>query len=441
MKTKFDAELEERFVRYARIDTQSDEKSTSSPSTQKQYDLLNVLVDELKAIGAQDVWLTDYGAIVATIPATVKNDAPTIALLAHADTAPQFSGTGVKPIVHRNYDGSDIVLPDDHHRVLSPKELPYLAKKVGDDIITASGKTLLGADDKAGVAIVMTTTHHLLKNRNLPHGPIRIGFTPDEEIGRGVHDNLPGDLKADFAYTLDGAALGEVVYETFSADGAKVKVQGVSIHPGWAKDKLVNALHLAAKIVDTLPQATLTPETTDGRQGFIHVVSMSGTAAAAELSIILRDFERDGLQAHGELLRKVCAAVQASEPRAQITCEITPQYRNMRYWLEEDMRPVELVREACRQVGVAPFSVPTRGGTDGSRLTEKGLPTPNAFTGMQEIHGPLEWVSLQDMGRATEMCLKLAELWSSGAGAAPSANKADRQKATADAAVLVDWAG
>ncbi len=440
MKSRFDREIEERFVRYARIDTQSDEKSPTSPSTKKQYDLLNLLVNELKEIGAQDVKLTDYGVVLATVPATAKNGTPTIAFLAHMDTAPQFSGTGVKPIVHRNYDGRDIVLPDDPRRVLSPKALPYLAKKAGDDIITASGTTLLGADDKAGVAIVMTAVHHLLSNSNVPHGPIRIGFTPDEEIGRGVHDNLPVDLKADFAYTLDGAALGEVVYETFSADGAKVKIQGVSIHPGWAKDKMVNALRLAAKIIDALPQATLTPETTDGRQGFIHIVSMNGTDASAEISLILRDFERDGLQSHGELLRKVCTAVQATEPRAQITCEITPQYRNMRYWLEQDMRPVELLREACRQAGVEPFSAPTRGGTDGSRLTEKGLPTPNAFTGMQEIHGPLEWVSLQDMSHAAEMCVKLAELWST-VKSAPPEHQADRRKATLDATARVDWSG
>ena len=440
MKSKFDREIEDRFVRYARIDTQSDEKSATSPSTKKQYDLLNLLVNELKEIGAQDVTLTDYGTVLATVPATAKNGAPTIAFLAHVDTAPQFSGAGVKPIVHRNYEGRDIVLPDDPKRVLSPKALPYLAKKVGDDIITASGTTLLGADDKAGVAIVMTAMHHLLSNGKVPHGPIRIGFTPDEEIGRGVHDHLPVDLKADFAYTLDGAALGEVVYETFSADGAKVKIQGVSIHPGWAKDKMVNALRLAAKIIDALPQATLTPETTEGRQGFIHVVSMNGTDASAEISLILRDFERDGLQSHGELLRKVCAAVQATEPRAQITCEITPQYRNMRYWLEEDMRPVELLREACRQAGVEPFSIPTRGGTDGSRLTEKGLPTPNAFTGMQEIHGPLEWVSLQDMSHAAEMCVKLAELWST-AKTAPPEHQTDRRKAKVDAAAHVDWSG
>ena len=440
MKSEFDREIEDRFLRYVRIDTQSDEKSPTSPSTRKQYDLLNLLVNELKEIGAQEVRLTDYGTVLATIPATVKDGAPTIAFLAHVDTAPQFSGTDVKPIVHRNYDGRDIILPDDPRQVLSPKALPYLAKKVGDDIITASGTTLLGADDKAGVAIVMTAVHHLLKNTNLPHGPIRIGFTPDEEIGRGVHDNLPIDLKADFAYTLDGAELGEVVCETFSADGAKVKIQGVSIHPGLAKDKMVNALRLAAKIIDGLPQATLTPETTGGRQGFIHVLSMTGKDASAEINFLLRDFERDGLQSHGELLRKVCAAVQATEPRAEITCEISSQYRNMRYWLEEDMRPVELLREACRQIGIEPFSSPTRGGTDGSRLTEKGLPTPNAFTGMQEIHGPLEWVSLQDMSRAVEMCIKLAELWSR-AKTAPAEHQTDRRKAALDAAARVDWSG
>jgi tripeptide aminopeptidase len=349
--------------------------------------------------------------VLATIPSTVAGDVPTVAFLAHVDTSPGFSGTGVEPIVHRNYDGGDIVLPDDPTQVLSPEQLPYLATKVGEDIITASGTTLLGADDKAGVAIIMVMAGHLLHHPDLAHGPLRVCFTPDEEIGRGVHANLPNDLQADVAYTLDGAELGQVVYETFSADKAIVTIQGVSAHPGQAKDVLVNALHLAAKIVDTLPHATLTPETTSDRQGFLHVYQMSGTAAEAELHFILRDFERDGLQAHGELLQQVCAAVAATEPRARITCEITPQYRNMHYWLEDDMRPVELAREACRQVGIEPFSTPTRGGTDGSRLTEMGVPTPNLFTGMQNIHGPLEWNSVQDMARATEMCIALAQLW------------------------------
>lgn len=411
MKSAFDTELEERLLRYVRIDTTSDESSPTSPSTEKQYDLLRLLVVELNEIGAEDVQMTDYGAVLATIPATVAQAVPTIALLAHVDTSPAFSGQNIRPIVHRNYDGGDITLPDDPEQVLSPRNSPYLAQKTGDDIITASGTTLLGADDKAGVAIIMAAARHLLQNRDIPHGAIRIGFTPDEEIGRGVHEKLPGDLGVEFAYTLDGAKLGELVYETFSADKATVKVQGVSIHPGQAKDKLVNALHLSAKIVDTLPQVTLTPETTDDRQGFIHLYAMSGTAAAAELNFILRDFEMDELERQGELIRQVCATIQAVEPRAHITCEITPQYRNMRYWLENDMRPVELAVDAYRKANIDHFFLPIRGGTDGSRLTEKGVPTPNVFTGMQNIHGPLEWVSVQDMAHATEVCIQLAERW------------------------------
>lgn len=410
-RTQFDQELEERLIRYCKIDTQADEKSSTSPSTAIQFDLLNLLVEELKEIGAQDVRLTDYGAVLATIPATIETSAPVIGFLAHVDTAPAFHASGVKPIVHRAYDGGEIVLPDDPTQVLSPKQSPYLANKIGDDIVTASGTTLLGADDKAGVAIVMAMARHLLAHPELPHGMLRIGFTPDEEIGRGVHKNLPADLGATFAYTLDGADLGEIVYETFSADKATVRIQGVSTHPGDAKDKLVNALHLAAKIIDTLPHVTLTPETTSGRQGFIHIYQMSGTAAEAEMNFILRDFEMEHLEAQGRLIQQVCETIQATEPRARITCTITAQYRNMRYWLENDMRPVELAREACRQVGVEPFSIPIRGGTDGSRLTEMGVPTPNIFTGMKNIHGPLEYNSVQDMGRAAEVCIQLAQLW------------------------------
>jgi tripeptide aminopeptidase len=441
MRSQFEDELLQRFDRYARIDTQSDASSPTSPSTEKQYDLLNLLVEELKKIGLENVRLTDYGAVLATIPATVETDAPTIALLAHVDTAPQYSGTGVKPIVHRNYRGGDIVLPDDPQMVLSPTDLPYLATKVGDDIITASGTTLLGADDKSGVAIIMAAARHLMSHREIPHGPLRICFTPDEEIGRGVHPDLPGDLAAAAGYTLDGAQRGEIVYETFSADAAVVNVKGVSIHPGWAKDKLVNAVHLAAKIVDTLPQVTLTPETTDGRQGFIHVHEMRGGAAAAELHFILRYFEEDGLRAHGDLIQNVCAMIQATEPRARIGCTITPQYRNMRYWLENDMRPVELAREACRQIGVEPFSTPIRGGTDGSRLTELGVPTPNLFTGMQEIHGPLEWISLQDMARATKMCIELVQLWSHATPPAPLGKRVGERHALAETDSPVDWVG
>ena len=441
MGSEFEDELFQRLDRYVRIDTQSDAASSTSPSTAKQYELLHLLVAELTELGIEDVRLTDYGAVLATIPATVATDAPTIALLAHVDTAPQFTGTGVRPILHRNWQGGDIVLPDDPQMVLRPADLPYLATKVGQDIVTASGTTLLGADDKAGVAIIMATARHLMAHPDLPHGPVRLCFTPDEEIGRGVHADLPKDLGAAVAYTLDGAELGEIVYETFSADAAVVTVQGVSIHPGWAKGKLVNALHLAAKLVDTLPQVTLTPETTDGRQGFIHLHELTGTAASAKLQFILRDFEEAGLRAHGELLRQVCAVLQATEPRAKIECTITPQYRNMRYWLEHDMRPVELAREACRRIGIEPFSTAIRGGTDGSRLTELGVPTPNLFTGMQAIHGPLEWISLQDMARATELCVELVQLWSGVAGPVTTDRRVGEATAPAEPDQAVDWVG
>ncbi len=411
MTDGFVRELEDRLVRYCRIDTESCSTSETTPSTEKQYDLLRLLETELRAMGAADVTLLPYGALVATVPATVSHATPVIAFCAHVDTTPQFTGAGVKPIVHHAWDGADIVLPDDPTQVLSARELPYLATKVGDDIVTASGTTLLGGDDKAGVAIVMTMARHLLANPGIAHGTIRLCFTPDEEIGRGVHPALPAALGAAAAYTLDGADRGELVYETFSADLAQVVIEGVSVHPGWAKDKLVNALHLMAKIIDTLPQATETPEVTEGRQGFWHAVSASGTAARAEITIILRDFDGARLAARGEMLKAVCNAVAATEPRAKVSCTITKQYRNMREALEKDMRPVEMAVAAYEASGITPFFAPIRGGTDGSRFTEMGLPTPNIFTGMQEIHGPREWISLQDMAAAVGVCLKLTEGW------------------------------
>ncbi|MCE8552732.1 peptidase T [Ruegeria pomeroyi] len=412
MQNPFDQELQDRLVRYAAIDSQSDETAPASPSTACQFDMLHLLRDELVEMGAQDVELTDYGVVLATIPGTAPG--PTVGFLAHVDTAPQFNASGVKPRVISGYNGGDITFPDDPALVLSPAEHPYLAEKIGHDLITASGTTLLGADDKAGVAIVMTMARHLLNNPDIARGPIRVAFTPDEEIGRGVSERLPADLRADFAYTLDGGQVGEIEYESFSADRAVVTVTGVSIHPGWAKEKMVNAIHLASKIVQTLPQATMTPETTDGRDGFIHATDMEGGSSEMVIKFILRDFERDGLAAKGELLRQVCAAVQAGEPRAAIKCEIYPQYRNMRYWLEKDMTPVELARAAAEAEGVAPISVPIRGGTDGSRLTEMRVPTPNVFTGMQCIHGPLEWISVQDMATATRTCVTLAQMAAKG---------------------------
>ena len=402
----FDDELATRLIRYAAIDSQSDDEAEGSPSTAVQLTLLNLLRQELTEMGARDVTLTDYGTVLATIPGTAPG--PTVGFLAHVDTAPQFNATGVKPRLIRGYNGGAISYPDNPALTLTPEHNPYLATKQGHDLITASGLTLLGADDKAGVAIIMTAARHLLANPDLKRPTLRIAFTPDEEIGRGVNPRLPEDLGADFAYTFDGGAVGEIEYESFSADGAMVTITGVSAHPGYAKGKMVNALTLAAKLIHMLP-ATQTPELTEGREGFIHLIEHSGSAAQCSLKFILRDYERDGLAAKGALLQQIAAAVAATDPRATIEVVIKPQYRNMRYWLEKDMTPVTLAQNAARAIGLDPVSVPIRGGTDGSRLTEMGVPCPNLFTGMQDIHGPLEWISVQDMAVATRLCLTIAQ--------------------------------
>lgn len=393
------AELEARLIRYCATDTQSDPDSPSQPSTAIQLDLARMLADELTEIGAQDVRITEYGAVLATLPGNASG--PVIGFLAHMDTAPQFNATGVKPRVVRAYDGGVIRYPDNPDLVLSPEVSPRLGEKLGHDIVTASGLTLLGADDKAGVAIIMTTARRLMVQPDRPM--IRIAFTPDEEIGRGVDKRLPADLGVAFAYTFDGGAVGAIDYETFSADGAEVVIEGVSVHPGYAYGKMVNAITLAARILSALPQSTMQPEVTQDREGFIHATEISGGSSRAVISFILRDFEREGLAEKGRILKSVCDAVQAGEPRARITCTITPQYRNMRYWLEDDTTIVDLARAACQSLGIQPVTVPVRGGTDGSRLTEMGVPCPNLFTGMAEIHGPLEWVSLQDMAMAVRL--------------------------------------
>jgi tripeptide aminopeptidase len=412
MERKYLENLEERFLRYVKIDTQSDESSDAAPSTEKQYDLLRPLQRELKALGASDVTLTENGYVLATVPATVEVAGPTVAFLAHVDTAPAFGGTRVKPLVHRDYDGeSVIVLPEDPDRRLSPEELPELAKKKGHDVITASGDTLLGADDKAGVAIIMTLAEYLLDHPAIPHGDVRICFTPDEEIGRGVEGIELEEIAADVGYTLDGGTVGEITYENFSADKAVVRVKGIPAHPGKAKGQMVNAMHLAARFITMLPRATHSPETTEEYEGFIHLYKMSGTTAEAELYLILRDFEMEGLEGHRRTVRAIAEALRAVEPRAKVEVEVEKQYRNMYYWLEDDMGPAELALEATRAARLEPERAPIRGGTDGARLTERGLPTPNLFTGMQNVHGPLEWITVQDMAKATEVCVNLARLW------------------------------
>jgi len=405
MNNDFRAELTERLMQYTAIDSQSDELSHKSPSTDQQFDMLNLLKDQLVSIGAKEVQLTDYGVVLATVPGNIS--APPVGFLAHVDTAPQFNASGVKPRLIKRYKGGDITFPDDPKLILSPQEFPYLEDKIGHDIITASGTTLLGADDKAGVSIIMTAINYLLKNPSIKHGPVRVAFTPDEEIGRGVKKQLPTDLNVELAYTFDGGKVGDLSYETFSADKAEVSIKGISIHPGLAKDKLVNAIHIASKIISTLPKATLTPETTDGKEGFIHATDILGGSSEIILRFILRDFELTGLKEKGDLLKQVCKVVGATEPRAKINCKITTQYRNMRYWLQKDMGPVRIAEAAMKNLNIQPLPQPIRGGTDGSLLTELGVPTPNLFTGMQNIHGPLEWISVQDMEESTKLCLEI----------------------------------
>ncbi len=403
--------LTERLLRYCAVDTQSDAASTTRPSTECQLVLLRMLVDELHELGITDACLTEYGAVLATIPSNVKHTVPTIAFVAHVDTAPSFKATGVKPLLHKEWDGADIVLPDNPELVLSAEAFPLLAGKQGEDIVTASGTTLLGADDKAGIAVIMGVVLWLREHPDVPHGDIRVCFTPDEEIGEGVTDELVRDLACDFAYTIDGEDPGTLTYESFSADKAIITFEGVSIHTGSAKDKLVNALFLAAKFINTLPQNRLTPETTSGYEGFIFADELSGNAAECSLEMNLRHFELDGLEEQRELIREACVLIGKTEPRAKITCEFAEQYRNMRYWLENDMRPVEIAREAFEEVGLQVVEEPIRGGTDGSLLTEKGIPTPNIFCGMQNVHGPYEWVSIQDMEKAMQVCVLLSQKW------------------------------
>lgn len=406
-------ELLSRFLRYVRVNSRSDETSTAFPSTPGQLVLLEMLKQELNELGAADVQMTKHGYVIASLPAnTRKARVPTVAFFAHVDTAPDCSGKDVKPIVHRKYDGRIIKFPDKPGLTLDPATSPELRTALGKDIVTASGTTLLGSDDKSGVAVVMTLVERLLQERKRKHGLIRVCFTPDEEIGRGVDKLDLRTLGADVAYTLDGGEPGEICWETFSGDAAEVIIDGITTHTMEARAKgMVNAAYLAGKLLATLPRERCAPETTDGRDGFIHPTSVEGRTEQALVKFILRDFELKGLAAKREILQGLCRGLQATEPRARIRCKIRKQYRNMAYWLREDMRPVELAREAFAAAGLKPYDHVVRGGTDGSRLTELGLPTPNLFCGEHNAHGPLEWVALQDMESAVTACACLAELW------------------------------
>ncbi len=401
----------ERLMRYVQIDTTADPDSTSFPSSEKQKDLGRLLVKELLDLGIFDAEMDEWGYVFGTIKGNVSN-VPTICFCAHMDTAPDCSGTNVKPILHRNYDGKPITLPDDHTQVITTDRHPYLKEKIGDDIITASGLTLLGADDKAGIACIMDFVEYIQKNPTALHGDIRILFTPDEEIGRGVDHLDMKKLNADYGYTLDGGELGSIEDESFSADGVKIVIHGVSAHPGYAKGKLVNALKIAGEILDVLPKNSWSPETTVGREGFVHPVAFKGIAERAEIDFIIRDHDTSKLSVYENKLQDIASQIVSKYKGALLEFQIKEQYRNMKEVLREVPFVTDYVIEAMKEVGVAPRSVIIRGGTDGSRLSFMGLPCPNIFTGEMAIHSKQEYCSVQDMEKAVKTMVKLSEIWS-----------------------------
>jgi tripeptide aminopeptidase len=402
-------ELLERFLRYVRVDTQSQRDRTQSPSTPGQLDLSRMLVEELKDAGLEDAELDDNGYVMATLPSTVNGDAPTIGLIAHVDTSPDESGAGVEPIVHRGYDGAVLELPR-NGAVLDPAVLRELAGKEGHDIVTASGDTLLGADDKAGVAEIMTAVAHLAAHPELPRPTLRIAFTPDEEIGHGATLFDVERFGAACAYTLDGSKLGELQDETFTGSEVLITIRGVETHPGFATGKMVNASRLAGEVLTALP-ADLTPEATSDRQGFIHVVEVNATVGKAVIRTIVRDFDDDLLERHIALVRQTVEEIVAAEPRARVEIEVEHQYPNMRTYVEQFPAVVDAAEEAIRGEGIEPLRTPIRGGTDGSRLSQMGLPTPNIFTGGHEYHSVREWASVQEMAAAAATVVRLAEVW------------------------------
>jgi tripeptide aminopeptidase len=414
--------LLERFCRYVRIDTQADEKAATYPSSVGQLELGKMLVQELRQMGLRDAAADEHGIVMATIPGRQgdretrrQGEEPfTIAWIAHLDTSPETSGHNVKPVVHRQYDGRDIVLPGDTSKVIRVSDNPELAALKGSTIITTDGTTLLGADDKAGVAVIMEAASYLVSHSDVPHGPIRICFTCDEEIGHGV-DHL--DLKklgACVAYTLDGGGKGEIDVETFSADLALVTITGVNIHPSIAKGRMVNAVRLAGAFLDRLPAQTLSPETTADREGFLHPYRIEGGVGEVTMRILLRDFETARLAEKAEVLKAAARLLQAEHPKTKIEVRVTPQYRNMAHGLAQEPRALEFAEEAMRRAGLDPRRTIVRGGTDGSRLTELGLPTPNLFTGEHNLHSVLEWTCLEEMAAAVRVLVELAKVWGEG---------------------------
>lgn len=400
----------DRFLRYVVIDTQSDPRSAAQPSTEKQKDLGRLLVEELLAMGLSDAHLDAHGYVYATIPANSDKQVPVICFCSHMDTAPDFTGTGVKPRVIRKYGGGDIVLAGDPSRVIKLSEHPELKNQIGNDIVTTDGTTLLGADDKAGVAEIMAAAQVLVANPDIRHGTIKILFTPDEEIGRGVDKVDFAKLGAKFAYTMDGETAGTIEDETFSADGVEITIQGVAMHPGFAKGRMENAIKIAGAIVDRLPNDQA-PETTDGRQGFVHPTNVSGSMEKATISLIVRDFRDEGLAEKEAMLEAIVKDVLKGYPGSSYGFVVKEQYRNMKVVLDRHPEIVEHAVEAIRRAGMEPVRGSIRGGTDGSRLSFMGLPCPNIFAGGHAFHSPLEWVSRQDMEKAVRTIVELARVW------------------------------
>ena len=403
----------DRFLSYVQIDTRADDTSTTCPSTPGQLVLQRLLVEELRAIGLPDVELDDNGYLMATVPGRAGRDVPTVGFVAHVDTSPEMPGVDVKPIVHRDWDGSDIVLPDDPTAVLRAAEQADLARQIGHDIVTASGRTLLGADDKAGVAVIVEAAAQLMARRDVAHGPIRICFTPDEEIGRGADRFDVARFGAVCAYTLDGGAAGELEYESFSADVMRVTFTGFNTHPGYARGRMVNAIKAASRFVDRLPPDRLSPETTAAYEGFVHPYQMEASVDRTSVRVLLRDFVTAGLREQQGLVERLARAV-AAETGTHVAFEVKEQYRNMREVLDAHPHVVEHARTAIRRAGLSPIEKPIRGGTDGSRLSFMGLPTPNLFAGEHNFHSRLEWTSRQDLEAAVAVVIELARVWGEG---------------------------
>ena len=404
----------ERFLRYVTIDTRADDSSSSCPSTPGQLELARLLASELKALGLADAEVDDNGYVMATIPATAGfEDRPAVGFVAHVDTSPEMSGTGVRPIVHERYDGRDIVLPDDPTAVLRTTDNPALAARIGDDIVTASGTTLLGADDKAGVAAIVAAVQHLVEHPEIAHGTVRIGFTPDEEIGRGANHFDVQRFGAACAYTLDGGSRGELEFESFSADLLTVTFKGFNTHPGYARRRMVNSIRAAADFIASLPRTELSPETTDGYEGYVHPYALDASVDRTTVKVLIRDFVTGELGTKRAMLEHLARSAGAAHPGCQVETVLTEQYRNMREVLDRHPEVVERARTAMRRVGIDPVERPIRGGTDGSRLSFMGLPTPNLFAGEHNFHSRLEWVSAQDMDRAVMVIVELCKVWAS----------------------------